>query len=88
MGKLPDKSKMFLTMALGFTMVQAGVEMMNDLFDDKKMHDELNGSIPKEWPFQLSLDELNLEVMACMHYYKDLAIAEIAEGLRSENDNG
>ena len=91
---IPARAQAKLSMALAFTQVKAGVDM---LFELMSRHEFLRESIPKEWPFQMSLDEMGVECMICMERYRDSAMTEIAQGIldqlkavmdKGANDNG
>jgi hypothetical protein len=78
---LPERAKVHLGLALAMSVMHAGNSMLLDLLE---AHPELNDTIPKEWPFKLSLDEQGAELNACQLYYRDLAVVDIANALLSE----
>jgi len=70
-----------MAMALGLRQVRAGFDL---LIEAMRSHPFLNDTIPKEWPFKMSLDELGIELLVCEEVYREAAGTEIAKELMKE----
>jgi hypothetical protein len=75
---LPERAKVLLGVAIGMAIVKAGNDMLLSYFE---AYPQLNDTVPKEWPFNMSLDEQSAELHECQMYYRDQALSEVANVL-------
>jgi len=76
---VPDKVRANMAMVLGLVQVRAGVDLLVSALEH---HPSL--SIPKEWPFGMSLDELRVELIVCEEFYKEGVFKEMTKHLMQE----